>query len=196
MSDLDVCYLAAFSLAYVPPARFQVHEMLWISKPTLEASFAALEELTTLRLALLPAVMRIVTSSVDGGLPGRSKVLTINQTGRYEGQAATPWTTLSLRFASARYYETYDLEGVPRGIRHLLRAQPPGAWRLAFDRYVEAIKRHCVIFLPASTQNGVIERRKTIIRPVESVRTSGLHARNPGPWKWKYYRQIRRRSRR
>jgi hypothetical protein len=158
-------------LAYAPPVHFGWGESLWVNKPTFEASLAALQELATRRLALLRPTIRIVTLRVTNPrLPRASRVHAFNEAGRYEGQSGTPWATLSLRFESGVCYANYPQGGVPGGMRRGLAGLPPGAWQQAFfDRYVEAVKEHCVLVNAKHRARGAEELQGTVINSIESI---------------------------
>ena len=68
-----------------------------------------------------------------------------NLKGKYDFDYRTAWTILLLRVQGNGFSTKYNLGGIPKDIANITGIHPPTQWQASFDRFVETIKRHCVM---------------------------------------------------
>ena len=148
MNNPSPPYKGFMMFRQTPPAPpFGWTESLWVNNPSFDASLTALEEIADRRLMMLPKGVviermkvtnpRFLRACVDSSLT--------NLKGKYDFDYRTAWTVLLLRFQGNGFSTNYNLGGVPKDIANITGIHPTEQWQAGFDRFVETIKRHCVM---------------------------------------------------
>jgi hypothetical protein len=123
-------------------------ESLWLNTPDFNVSLTVVRELAALRVALLPERYRLDRIRASNPkLPRAGPADEPKRHGSYKGDgtAHRQTTTLRLRLQGGGYQTPYNLGGVPGDVGNAAGPNPTEAWQAAFDLFVAALRKHCVM---------------------------------------------------
>jgi hypothetical protein len=123
-------------------------ESLWLNTPDFVVSRTIVQQLAALRVALLPVRYRLDRIRASNPkLPRAGPTDELKHHGSYKGDgtAHRQTTTLRLRLQGGGYRTPYNLGGVPGDVADAVGLHPTEAWQSAFDLFVAALRRHCVM---------------------------------------------------